>query len=306
MVIKAQMNNLLTSLGKNLISNGVAILQYADGTIVCLEHDLEKARNLKVLIYMFEQISGLKINFDKSEILLIGGEDGIVVSYTELFNCQMGSFPLRYLGVPIAAERLHVADWVNMEEKLAKKLDVWQGGSLSIGGRAIFINTNMSNSMIYQMSMYLIPKTNVERMDKMRRKFFWQGAALRKKYHLVRWSKICKKKKKGGLGIKNLRLMNISLPCKWWWLLETGDGLWQDLVKTKYVKDTPLCLIKSKQSDSPVWKDLLKVRHLYLKDRRFVVHNGKKLVFGWILGLMINHYVWYTLYCMICAQTRTV
>jgi hypothetical protein len=29
-----------------------------------------KARNLKLLLYMFEQLSRLKINFDKSEILL--------------------------------------------------------------------------------------------------------------------------------------------------------------------------------------------------------------------------------------------
>jgi hypothetical protein len=96
----------------------------------------------------------LKINFDKNEILLIGGDDDIVVSYTELFNCQICNFPLRYMGVPIAAGRLHVADWVRMEEKLAKKLDVWQGGggSLSIGGRTILINTSLSNSMIYQMS----------------------------------------------------------------------------------------------------------------------------------------------------------
>jgi hypothetical protein len=37
---------------------------------------------------------------------------------------------------------------------------------------------------------------------------------------VVRWSKFCRSKKNGGLGIKNLRLMNISLLCKWWWMLE--------------------------------------------------------------------------------------
>jgi hypothetical protein len=32
----------------------------------------------------------------------------------EIFNCQIGSFPLRYLGVPIASGRLHVPDWVKV------------------------------------------------------------------------------------------------------------------------------------------------------------------------------------------------
>jgi hypothetical protein len=38
---------------------------------MCLERTVEKARNLKLLLYMFDQLFGLKINFDKSEILLV-------------------------------------------------------------------------------------------------------------------------------------------------------------------------------------------------------------------------------------------
>jgi hypothetical protein len=70
------------------------------------------------------------------------------------------------------------------------------------------------------MHMFLLPKTVIKRMDKRRRNFFWQGVSMKKKYHLVRWKKICKSKKKGGLGIKNLRKMNVSLLCKCWWALE--------------------------------------------------------------------------------------
>jgi hypothetical protein len=40
-------------------------------------------------------------------------------------------------------------------------------------------------------------------------------------------------KRKGGLGIKDQRRMNLSLLCKWWWKLENG-GLWQEIVRKKY------------------------------------------------------------------------
>jgi hypothetical protein len=51
----------------------VAILQYADDTILLLEDNLEHARNLKTILCLFEQMSGLKINFHKSDIYYLGG-----------------------------------------------------------------------------------------------------------------------------------------------------------------------------------------------------------------------------------------
>jgi hypothetical protein len=56
----------------HLVDDWVCILQYADDTIIFLEHDLEKALNMKLVPYIFEHLSGLKINFYKSEIYCFG------------------------------------------------------------------------------------------------------------------------------------------------------------------------------------------------------------------------------------------
>jgi hypothetical protein len=42
----------------------------------------------------------------------------------------------------------------------------------------------------------LLPKTIVNKMDKIRRTFFWQGGSTKRKYHLTKWTKICRNKKK--------------------------------------------------------------------------------------------------------------
>ena len=42
----------------HLVDGGIFILQYADDTILFLEHNLEKAQNMKLLLYAFEQLSG--------------------------------------------------------------------------------------------------------------------------------------------------------------------------------------------------------------------------------------------------------
>jgi hypothetical protein len=143
----------------------------------------------------------------------------------------------------------------------------------------VLIKASLSNAIVYHMSMFLPPKTTIAKMEKIRR-FFWHGGKLKRKYHLVKWNKIRKAKKKGGLGIKDLRRMNISLLCKWWWGLENSEGLWQDIVTIKYVKDSPICLIPIKLNDlPPLWKDLMKVRHIYLRGRGYKVNNGKSVSF---------------------------
>ena len=60
------------SLLPHLIDGGISILQYADDTILFLEHDIAKAVNMKLILCIFEQLSGLKINFHKSEIFTFG------------------------------------------------------------------------------------------------------------------------------------------------------------------------------------------------------------------------------------------
>jgi hypothetical protein len=65
----------------------VAILQYVDDTRVCFEDNIKKARNVKLMLYIYEQMAGLKISFEKSEIVLIGGDNNVSLFYSQIFNC---------------------------------------------------------------------------------------------------------------------------------------------------------------------------------------------------------------------------
>jgi hypothetical protein len=69
---KAHEEEIITRLVPHLVDGGVSILQYADDTILLLEDKLTNARNVKFILCLFEQISGLKINFHKSKIYCVG------------------------------------------------------------------------------------------------------------------------------------------------------------------------------------------------------------------------------------------
>ena len=71
----------------------------------------------------------------------------------------------------------------------------------------------------------------------------------------------------------------MSLLTKWWWKLDSEEGLWQDIIKFKYLKKHNICSVKHRQNDSPIWIDLLKIRHIYLKGRKIDVKNGSNTLF---------------------------
>ena len=142
----------------HLVDDGLSILQYADDTILFMDHDLEKATNLKLILSAFEQLSGLKINFHKSELFCFGDAQEAAVQYAELFGCAQGQFPIRYLGIPIHYRRLTKAEWKHVEERLQARLSNWRGKLLSQGGRLVLINSVLRNMVLYMISFYQLPK----------------------------------------------------------------------------------------------------------------------------------------------------
>ena len=65
----------------------VAILQYADDTVLLIQENIEQAIHLKLILYMFEAMSGLRINFDKSEVLMVLKDGSKGLLYADMFGC---------------------------------------------------------------------------------------------------------------------------------------------------------------------------------------------------------------------------
>jgi hypothetical protein len=135
--------------------------------------------------------------------------------YAELFGCNQGEFPIRYLGIPIHFWRLTNTEWKTVEERLQLCLSSWKGKLLSIGGRLVLINLVMSNMVLYMLYFFLLPKGFLKRLDFFRSRFFWQGDNKKKKYRLAKWSVVCRPKDQGGLGIQDLKVKNTALLGKW-------------------------------------------------------------------------------------------
>ena len=100
---------------------------------------MEKAMNLKILLYMFELMSGLKVNFQKTEILTIGGDAKIDKGYAEVFNCENGHFPIKYLGLPLTLRKQTPAQVQYLVDQMAYCMLKWKAALMPKSGRLTLV-----------------------------------------------------------------------------------------------------------------------------------------------------------------------
>ena len=89
---------------------------------------------LSWLLMWFKACSGLRINLEKSELILVGKVHNIENLALEL-GCKVGSFLSSYLGLPLGAPFKSVTVWDGVEKRFRKTLAMWKKQYISKGER---------------------------------------------------------------------------------------------------------------------------------------------------------------------------
>ncbi|KAL5578918.1 hypothetical protein UlMin_011360 [Ulmus minor] len=153
-------------------------------------------------------------------------------------GCEKGSWPMKYLGLPLGGNPISAEFWNPVIEKVGKRLDGWKKAFLSKGGRLTLIQSVLSTIPIYLMFLFKMPKVVAVSLEKMMRQFLWDRDSRGKGRSLVRWKIVCKPKEYGGLGIGNLMPRNKALLGKWLWRFPLEQhSLWAAVIRSKYGLD---------------------------------------------------------------------
>lgn len=214
---------------------GVTNCHYADDTIFFLTAIEENVESTWWAMMAFEALSGIKMNYDKTIMYPINISNNSHLN--QLFRCPWGNFPFSYLGLPLSPKKLTLVNWQFLVDKVEYRLPSWKCHLLSMGGKLTLVNSVLSSILLYTLSVYKISVTIINRIDKVRRQFLWQCSnRAKRKYILIKWSVACLAKQLGGMGILNLRDMNVSLLLKWWWKLKNPSysSTWKTLILKKY------------------------------------------------------------------------
>ena len=58
---------------------------------------------------------------------------------------------------------------------------------------------------------------------------------MERKPHLVNWDTVCLDKRKGGLGVRRLSILNRALLCKWnWRFANERENFWRHVISRKF------------------------------------------------------------------------
>ncbi|KAH1262193.1 putative ribonuclease H protein [Glycine max] len=187
------------------------------------------------MLRSYEMVSGLRINFAKSQFGAIGQSQQWSRSAAELLNCGPLQLPFTYLGMPIGANPRRLMMWEPIFRKFEAKLNKWNQRKVSMAGRITLINSVLTALPLFYLSFFKAPSAVLKRLISIQRNFLWGGGAEGKKIAWVAWDHICVPRKQGGLGIKAIKDFNRALLIKWKWLLfHQSDYLWSRILTSKY------------------------------------------------------------------------
>lgn len=158
MLEKAANAGLIRGLPYNSNSQGVVSLQYADDTILFSSIEENHLRNLKGTLAWFEKISGMRINFHKSELIPMNLDEEDTHRIAHIFGCPVGDLPIKYLGIPLHHDKLRREDIQPLIDKILRRIEGWKGKLLSQAARIVLIKTCLASIPVYLLSFIKFPK----------------------------------------------------------------------------------------------------------------------------------------------------
>ncbi|GAU21723.1 hypothetical protein TSUD_328480 [Trifolium subterraneum] len=223
--------------------------------------------------YLF--VLWLKVNINKSKVFFSSTtRSGKISSIVASIGINRTLSLEKYLGFPMMHGRLRRRYFEFFEEKISKRLAIWQHNLLNKAGRMTLIKSVLNFIPNYYMQIAWLPQTTCDVIDRTTRNFIWKGSS-DIGIHLVGWDKITKSKKLGGVGIRKARDANTSLLGKLVWNIhQNSDALWVKVIQHKYLKEENLLNLTNNKTGSVTWNAIRKALSALKEGFHFRLGNG--------------------------------
>ena len=135
-------------------------LFFTDDCLLFCKANSQECQNLIDILQLYEAASGQKINVDKSFIFFSNNtSDDRRCEVLNMLGPMQDTRHKKYLGLPSIIGKSKVEIFVEIKERVEKKLSWWKEKMLSVGGREILIKAVAQAIPTYTMSCFQIPKS---------------------------------------------------------------------------------------------------------------------------------------------------
>ena len=154
------------------------------------------------LVREFGKSSGLQVNFEKSEIMLLGNRNSASVDSNEILNISVKN-AVKILGVHFSYD-FRLRQTLNFDEIIKSvkgKLKIWKWRDLTTIGRIQIVKTFIVPIFMYRAGMISVGKEVISEVNKLIFDFIWKGKDKVKRLALINDTK------DGGLKAPHLESM---------------------------------------------------------------------------------------------------
>jgi hypothetical protein len=233
---------------------------FADDVMLFCEANVEQVQVVMSTLDDFCTASGLKVNTLKSKAMCsrmvqVDRKHALKEVSDIRFVADLG----HYLGFPLVKGRVSKDVYNDILDRVQKKLASWKGNLLNKAGRACLVKSVTTAIPVYTMQLHHIPTNVCNQLDKIARSFLWGGDGVSRTWNHVNWHTVTTPKRFGGLGIREARIINVSLLGKLVWsMLHHKEKLWVQVLTHKYLDKKSIWIADKKSSASITWRGIMK------------------------------------------------
>jgi hypothetical protein len=279
-------NNNLSGISLGEGAPPIHSLLFAGDLILCGNAIVEEAQAIKTILYDFCQQSGQTPNLQKSSILFSKNVPG------NIKNQIKGIFPVSnlqpntmHLGHPIIFSHRDKNKAYNfIYNKFLAKFGTLKANKLNHAGRLQYIKSVLSSIPVYYMSTVLFSKTFIEKINTIIRRFWWAGVQEDQHTNPIAfrsWHDICKPTKQGGLGIRDMELINKSLIINSAWNVAINKNPFLSaILKAKYYPNNTFWTAPATCPRSVYWSSIFQVKHYLHSNASLQIHAGNSSIWS--------------------------
>lgn len=201
-------------------------LLFVDDCFLFCRSNAIEASILKDILDTYDRASGQLINFQKSEVFFSSNTPHTTRQFIYSLLGVTKTIGIRkYLGLPSIIGRRKKEIFCFIKDRLWKRISHWTSKNLSKAGKEIMIKSMAQSILPFCMSIFLLPTSLEDELQKMMNSFWWGSNSHSKKdINWLNWDKLTMIKDYGGMSFRHLHAFNIAMLGKQGWGLITNQN----------------------------------------------------------------------------------